>query len=131
MELWQAALLGIIQGHTEFLPISSTAHLLIARQLLGHENPRDAFTTAIQLGSLVAVFWYFRRDLVRIGTAVLSDMFRGRFAASLDSRLFWMMAAATVPVVGVGLVFKDWIKGTLYNTPVIAVSAAGFAFLLL
>ena len=70
MSLWEAVLLGVIQGLTEFLPISSTAHLLVARQLLGHENPRDAFTTAIQLGTLVAVFVYFRADLVRMAAAV-------------------------------------------------------------
>ena len=131
MELWQAVALGVIQGLTEFLPISSTAHLLVTRQLFGHENPRDAFTTAIQLGTLVAVFWYFRRDLVRIGRAVSADVSRGRMATTLDARLFWMMVVATLPVVGVGLVFKDFIKGTLYNTPVIAVSAIGFALLLL
>ncbi|MDB5307442.1 MAG: uppP, partial [Gemmataceae bacterium] len=58
MPIWEAVLLGVIQGLTEFLPISSTAHLLIARNLLGHQNIDDAFTTVIQLGTLVAVFAY-------------------------------------------------------------------------
>ncbi len=74
MSLWEAALLGVVQGLTEFLPISSTAHLLVARQLLGHENPRDAFTTAIQLGTLVAVFAYFRADIGRMIRAFFADV---------------------------------------------------------
>jgi len=131
MSLWEAILLGVIQGLTEFLPISSTAHLLVARQFLGHENPRDAFTTAIQLGTLVAVFVYFRSDLARMVRAVLLDLRNRRLATSTESRLFWMMAVATVPVVACGLAFKDFIKGTLYNTPVIGLAAIVFSYLLL
>ena len=74
MQLWEAIVLGVIQGLTEFLPISSTAHLLVARQLMGHPDPRDAFTTAIQLGTLVAVFWYFRADVARLLRALVSDI---------------------------------------------------------
>jgi undecaprenyl-diphosphatase len=131
MELWEAIVLGVIQGLTEFLPISSTAHLLVARQLMGHgESSRDAFTTAIQLGTLVAVFWYFRADLWRLARAVLVDLRAGRLATSPDARLVWMMAVATVPVVVCGLLFKDFIKGTLYNTEVIGAAAVVFAVLL-
>ena len=126
MSLWEAVLLGVIQGLTEFLPISSTAHLLVTRQLLGHENPRDAFTTAIQLGTLVAVFVYFRADLVRMARAVAADPASRRPATATDARLFWMMVVATVPVVLCGFAFKDLIKGTLYNTPVIAAAAIDF-----
>jgi undecaprenyl-diphosphatase len=131
MSLWEAVLLGVIQGLTEFLPISSTAHLLVARQLMGHSDPRDAFTTAIQLGTLVAVFVYFRADLYRLTRAVLADLRAGRLATSPDARLVWLMAVATVPVVVCGLLFKDFIKGTLYDTPVIAGAAVGFALLML
>lgn len=92
---------------------------------------RDAFTTAIQLGTLVAVFVYFRSDIWQIGKAVIADVRNGRFASNQDSRLFWMMALATIPVVVVGFTCKGFIKGTLYNTPVIAASAIGFALLLL
>lgn len=131
MSLWEAVVLGVIQGLTEFLPISSTAHLLVARQLMGHADPRDAFTTAIQLGTLVAVFVYFRADLRRLAGAILGDLRAGRPATSPDARLVWLMAVATVPVVACGLLFKDVIKGPLYNTPVIAGAAVGFALLLL
>jgi undecaprenyl-diphosphatase len=130
MSLWEAVLLGVIQGLTEFLPISSTAHLLVARQLLGHENPRDAFTTAIQLGTLVAVFVYFRADLARMARAVAADLRVRRLGTTQDARLFWMMVVATIPVVVCGFAFKDFIKGTLYNTPVIGCAAIVFSLLL-
>ncbi len=131
MSIWEAVLLGIIQGLTEFLPISSTAHLLVARQLLDHANPRDAFTTAIQLGTLVAVFVYFRSDLYRMCVAVLADMRARRFASRPDSRLFWMMVLATLPVVLCGFAFKDFIKKSLYDPWVIAAAAITFSILLL
>lgn len=131
MSIWEAVLLGIIQGLTEFLPISSTAHLLVARQLLGHANPRDAFTTAIQLGTLIAVFVYFRSDLYRMCLAVLADMRSRRFASRPESRLLWMMVLATFPVVICGFAFKDFIKKSLYDTWVIAAAAIGFSILLL
>lgn len=131
MSLWEAIVLGIIQGITEFLPISSTAHLLVARQLMGHADPRDAFTTAIQLGTLVAVFVYFRADLKRMTIAVLGDLRARRLASSPDSRLFWMMCLATIPVVVCGFTLKDFIKKSLYETWVIGVAAILFAVVLL
>ena len=87
MSLWEAALLGVVQGLTEFLPISSTAHLLVVRQLLHHENPRDAFTTAIQLGTLVAVFVYFRADVARLLRALVADIKALRPGTTPDARL--------------------------------------------
>src|SRR5262245_7025960 len=131
MSLWEAVVLGVIQGLTEFLPISSTAHLLVARRLMGHEHPEDAFTTAIQLGTLVAVFFYFRRDLWIIARAVLGDLRQRRLATSPAARIFWMMAVASIPVVAFGLLFKKQIKGPLYNTQVIAIAAIVFSLLLL
>src|SRR5688500_9529344 len=74
MSIWHAALLGLVQGLTEFLPISSTAHLLAVRRFLGHEHPEDAFTIVIQLGTLVAVFAYFRADFLRLIRGVIGDM---------------------------------------------------------
>jgi undecaprenyl-diphosphatase len=130
MSLWEAIVLGLIQGLTEFLPVSSTAHLLVARQLMGHDDPRDAFTTGIQLGTLVAVFAYFQADLRRLARAVFGDLRAGRLATSPDARLVWLMAVATVPVVACGFLFKNFIKGSLYDTPVIAGAAIVFALLL-
>jgi undecaprenyl-diphosphatase len=131
MELWEAILLGIIQGLTEFLPISSTAHLLVARQLMGHKDPRDAFTTVIQLGTLVAVFWYFRADVARLLRALVSDIRAMRPGTTADARLGWKIVAGTVPVVICGLTLKHFIKDQLYNLEVIGLAAIFFALLLL
>src|SRR5262245_50272354 len=130
MSLWEAVLLGVIQGLTEFLPISSTAHLLVARQLMGHKTPRDAFTTAIQLGTLVAVFVYFRADIARLVRALADDIRARRPGSTPDARLGWKIVAGTVPVVVCGLLFKDFIKDKLYGTWVIAAAAVVFALLL-
>src|SRR5262245_55076209 len=130
MSLWEAVLLGVIQGLTEFLPISSTAHLLVARQLMGHEDPRDAFTTAIQLGTLVAVFVYFRADIARLLRALIADIKALRPGTTPDARLGWKIVVGTVPVVTCGLLFKHFIKDKLYNTPVIAGAAIVFSLLL-
>ena len=131
MSLWEAVVLGVIQGLTEFLPISSTAHLLVARQLMGHDDPRDAFTTAIQLGTLVAVYVYFRADVLRLLRALWSDITHLRPGTTPDARLGWKIVAGTVPAVVCGTLFKDFIKGTLYGTWVIAAAAAVFALLLM
>jgi len=130
MSLWEAVVLGVIQGLTEFLPISSTAHLLVARQLMHHDNPRDAFTTAIQLGTLVAVFVYFRADVARLVRALWSDVKARRPGSTPDARLGWKIVAGTVPVVVCGLLFKGFIKDKLYETWVIAAAAIAFALLL-
>jgi len=131
MSLWEAILLGAIQGLTEFLPISSTAHLLVARQLMGHPNPRDAFTTAIQLGTLVAVFVYFRDDIARLVRALIGDVRSRTIGSTPDARLGWKIIVGTIPAVVVATAFKSIIKGPLYNLPVIAGAAIVFAFLLL
>src|SRR3954447_25745778 len=123
MSLWEAVLLGVVQGLTEFLPVSSTAHLLVVRQLLHHDNPRDAFTTAIQLGTLVAVFVYFRADVARLLRALVADIKALRPGTTPDARLGWKIVVGTIPAVVCGLLFKDFIKGTLYGTRVIAAAA--------
>lgn len=130
MTVWEAVLLGIIQGLTEFLPISSTAHLVVARQLLGHANPRDAFTTAIQLGTLVAVVLYFRRDMVTLLRAFLGDVRARRIGTTPEALLGWKIGLGTAPVVVCGFAFKGFIKEYLYTLPVIATAALVFALLL-
>jgi undecaprenyl-diphosphatase len=130
MPLWQAALLGVVQGLTEFLPISSTAHLLVVRQLLDHENPRDAFTTVIQMGTLAAVFWYFRTDIAALVRAVVADFRTRRFASSPESRLAWLIVLGTVPAGLAGLLLKKWLKETFYDLWSIAVVAIVFALLM-
>jgi undecaprenyl-diphosphatase len=130
MPLWHAVVLGLVQGLTEFLPISSTAHLLVARQLLGHEHPDDAFTVAIQLGTLVAVVAYFRTDLLRIARGVLADLRARKLGATPDGRTAWLIALGTVPAVAVGFLFKKQLKETFFTLPSVAAVATAFALLL-
>jgi undecaprenyl-diphosphatase len=131
MPLWEATLLGVIQGLTEFLPISSTAHLLVTRELLGHPDPKDSFTTVVQLGTLVAVFVYFRADVVRLLRAVWGDAVVNRLGSSADSRLAYLIAVGTVPAGAVGFLFQRRIKEVFYNTRSMAVVAIAFALLML
>jgi undecaprenyl-diphosphatase len=130
MSWYDAAFLGVVQGLTEFLPISSTAHLLLARRLLGHPYPEDAFTTVIQLGTLVAVLWYFRGDVAALTIAAFADLGRRRLGSSPESRLAWLIALGTVPAVLVGGLFKNWLKGNFYTLPAMGVVAIVFALLM-
>ena len=131
MPIWEAILLGVIQGATEFLPVSSTAHLVVARQALGHEHANDAFTTVVQLGTLVAVFAYFRADLWRMLRSLGDDIAGRKIASTPDSRVGWLIVAATVPVVVVGFRYQKLIKEKFYNLPTMGVVAIVFALLML
>src|SRR5688572_20665160 len=102
MSIWHAALLGLVQGLTEFLPISSTAHLPAVRQFLGHEHPEDASTIVIQLGTLVAVFVYFRTEFIRLIRGVATDLRSCRLGSNESSRTVWRIALGTLPAVIVG-----------------------------
>lgn len=130
MSLWVAILLGIVQGLTEFLPISSTAHLRIVPALIGHDDPGAAFSAVIQIGTLAAVLAYFRADIFRIGVAWFAETARGQFGRSQDGRLGWMMIFATLPIVVLGLAFKDAIRGELRSLYVIAAALIALALLL-
>jgi len=114
MAVWFAALMGLIQGLTEFIPVSSTAHLRIVPSLLGQPDPGAAYTAVIQLGTLLAVLAYFAKDLVHLPAAMFKD------PSSSDGRLPWLLAAGTVPIVILGLSFKKHIEGDLRSLYVIA-----------
>jgi len=113
MNLFQAIILGIVQGLTEFLPISSSAHLRIVPALAGWDDPGAAFTAIVQIGTLAAVLIYFMKDIISIVGAVFSDLLKGKPLASDESRTGWMIAAGTIPIVVFGLAFKDDIETTL------------------
>ena len=110
-----AALLGIVQGLTEFLPVSSTAHLLIGARILKFEDPGGVFTVMIQLGSVLAVMWLYRAKIAHVLRGLPSDP---------DARHFVMMiGVAFLPAVVAGLFFAGFVKRVLYESPgVIAVS---------
>jgi undecaprenyl-diphosphatase len=111
-----AALLGVVQGLTEFLPISSTAHLLIGGRLLGYDDPGGVFTTMIQLGSILAVMWLYRKKIVSAVVGLPSQPEARHFAL--------MLIVAFVPAVVAGLLLADFVQTVLYERP--AVIAAAF-----
>lgn len=119
-----AALLGVIQGLTEFLPISSTAHLLVAGRLLGYEDP--AFTVMIQFGSVLAVMWLYRAKIAAVVVGLPSDREARRFVL--------MLLVATVPALAGGWAFGDYIQTVLFRSLQvigIALVAGGIAMLVL
>ncbi len=117
MALWLAAVLGLVQGLTEFLPISSTAHIRIVVALFGQSDEgMAAYTAVIQLGTLAAVVIYFAKDLAGVSVAMFRE------PSSPDGRLPWLLAAGTVPIVIAGLLLKKHIEGDLRSLYVIAVA---------
>lgn len=129
----EAAILGIIQGVTEFLPVSSSAHLRIAGAFLpSHTDPGAAFTAIIQIGTEAAVLLYFRKDIWRIVMAWLGQFFGGGqdAAARDDARMGWLVIVGTLPIVVLGLLFKDAIETSLRNLWFTAFSLIGFGILL-
>jgi undecaprenyl-diphosphatase len=113
MTLFKAIVLGIVQGLTEFLPISSTAHLRIIPALAGWADPGAAFTAIVQIGTLVAVLIYFRKDIFIILSAVIEGIVRRKPLENPDARMGWMIVAGTLPIVIFGLLFKSEIETSL------------------
>lgn len=139
MTLFEAIILGIIQGLTEFLPISSTGHLTLAGKFLGlisDKNPEHwtAFIAVIQLGTMVSILVYFWKDLWNIFIEFLQNNFQKKLKyseQSLNSKLGWMIIAGTIPIVIIGLFFKDAIEGAFTkNLSVIAISLIVLAIIL-
>ena len=124
----QAALLGVVQGLTEFLPVSSSAHLILARVFFGFDKERFGlpFDVACHVGTTLAVVVFFRDDLLRMATS-LRDALTTRShdaAKSPGVRLFWMMVVGTVPAVVIGVIFGDLIEESLRTPQVAAVTLA-------
>src|SRR6478752_4481711 len=110
MNTLQAIVLGIVQGLTEFLPISSTAHLRIVPAFFGWPDPGAAFTAVTQLGTMAAVLLYFRDDLWRIATGWLASLRAPERRGELNARLGWYIILGTIPIGLFGLAFKDQIE---------------------
>ena len=109
MTYFLAAILGIVQGLTEFLPVSSTAHLLLGEKLLGFQDPMGVFTVMIQLGSIFAIVWLYRVKILHVIMGLPSDPDARRFAA--------MIAVAVVPALVAGALFSGFVKSVLYESP--------------
>lgn len=119
-----AALLGVLQGITEFLPVSSTAHLLVAGDLAAFEDPGDAFTVMIQLGSILAVMWLYRDRIVSVAAGLPSNPEARRFAA--------MLLVAFLPAVVAGALLSEFVDDVLAESPqviAIALIAGGIVML--
>lgn len=135
MPVFQAIVLGIVQGFSEFLPISSSGHLILTRWLFGWDPPGDegvekAFDVALHFGTLVAVVGYFRHDLVRYVREGVRLLWRRERPVDPDGRIAWLLVVATVPAALVGLLFEDAIDSTLGTPAIIAISLIAFGLLL-
>ncbi len=128
MGLFETLVLAVLQGITEFLPISSSAHLILPSKILGWDDQGLAFDVAVHFGTLIAVVWYFRSEISRMIVGWLSTGFTA--TPNADAKLSWMVAIATVPAVLVGLVFNDLIEMHLRTVEVIAATTIGFGILL-
>jgi undecaprenyl-diphosphatase len=114
MSLWFAALLGLVQGLTEYIPVSSTAHLRVMSALFGRADDGAAYTAVLQLGTLAAVLIYFAKDLAHMPAAMVRDWH------SPEGRLPWLIALGSVPIVIAGLLLRKHVEGDLRSLWIIA-----------
>lgn len=128
MELVQIVVLALVQGLTEFLPISSSGHLILVPQFLGWDDQGLAFDIAVHLGTLLAVLTYFRRDVATMAVAWARTLGGGSLKG--DARLAWAVLLGTVPAGIAGLLFMDQVEQHLRSPQVIAATTGGFGILL-
>ena len=131
MTAFQAIVLGIVQGLTEFLPISSTAHLRFVPAFLGWDDPGAAFTAVVQLGTMAAVLLYFRVDIARVFMAWLRGLRDPEERASLDSRMGWYIILGTIPIGVFGVIFKDQIETGARNLELMGSTMIAFGLIML
>lgn len=133
MTILQAVVLGVVQGLTEFLPVSSTAHLILLPHLLGWQLQADAvfaFDVLLQLGTLAAVLIYFHHDLIEIAAAMLQGLLKRAPWQNTTARLGWLLIAGTIPAVVLGLALKPYFKALHEQPEVVAGVLAGTAILI-
>lgn len=138
MNAWEAVLLGLVQGLTEFLPISSSAHLRIVGELIGETDPGAAFTAITQIGTEAAVLLYFRRDIATICISWWRAVsgkdgtdWRARLGAhDPHARMAWFITLGSIPIGVLGLLFQDAIETSLRNLYITAFMLAFFGLLL-
>ncbi|HZA59623.1 MAG TPA: undecaprenyl-diphosphate phosphatase [Solirubrobacterales bacterium] len=131
MSTLEAIVLGLVQGLTEFLPISSSGHLRIVPAFFGWDDPGAGFTAVIQLGTMAAVLLYFRRDLLEIATAWIRELrvpFRER---SHQANLGWFILLGTIPISIFGFVFRDQIESGARDLYLIGSALILFSFVML
>ena len=131
MSVLEAIVLGIVQGLTEFLPISSTAHLRIVPALAGWDDPGAAFTAVTQLGTMAAVLLFFQHDLARIARTWLASLRAPELRSHVDARIGWYILLGTIPISVIGVVFKEDIEGGARDLQLIGGALIALGLLLL
>jgi undecaprenyl-diphosphatase len=133
MPLWQAIILAVVQGLTEFLPISSSAHLILIPKLLNWQDPGLPFDVALHLGTLIAVLLYFFREWLQLTLCGLGFHYPKRASEQMvqqNQRLFWYLVAGTIPGALVGYFFDHWIEENLRDPILIACAMIAIALLM-
>jgi undecaprenyl-diphosphatase len=130
MGWFEAVVLGLVQGLTEFLPVSSSAHLRIVGAAFGWDDPGAAFTAITQIGTEAAVVLYFRRDIVRIVRAWVLSLL-GKRKQDPDARMGWLIIVGSIPIVVLGLLLKDRIETTFRDLRIVAIALVAFSLVLL
>jgi undecaprenyl-diphosphatase len=125
----EAVVLGLVQGLTEFIPVSSSAHLRIVGTAFGWEDPGAAFTAISQIGTEAAVLLFFRRDIARIIGAWFASL-NGRRPGDPDARMGWLIIVGSVPIVVLGLLFQEQIETTFRDLRIVATALIGFSVVL-
>lgn len=126
----EAALLGVLQGLTEFLPISSSAHLAIVPQLLGADDPGASFTAVTQIGTELAVLVFFRHDIWRIARAWLRSLIKPDLRRTVDARMGWYIIIGTLPIGIAGILLEETIQTSFRSLTLIAVNLIVFGIIL-
>ena len=130
MDWLDAVILGIVQGLTEFLPISSSAHVSIVGQLIGNADPGAAFTAIIQIGTETAVIVYFRKDIARIIKAWCLALVGKIDRGDPDAKMGWLVIIGSIPIVVLGLLLQDSIDSVFRNLWLTAAMLAGFGLVI-
>src|SRR4051812_17073828 len=130
MGWFEAVVLGVVQGLTEFLPISSSAHLRLVGEAFGWDDPGAAFTAITQIGTEAAVLLYFRHDIARIIGAWVGSLFRSERRGDPDARMGWLIIVGSIPIVVLGLLFQDQIETTLRDLRIVATALIVFSLIL-
>jgi undecaprenyl-diphosphatase len=130
LDLIKAVVLGTLQGLTEFLPISSSAHLRIFPELFGWGDPGAAFTAVVQIGTELAVLIYFRHDIWRIARAWLLSLVKPEWRGQFDARMGWFVIVGSLPIVLLGIRFKDTIEDDFRNLWIIGTTLVVFGIVL-
>lgn len=125
MQVWHAIILGVIEGITEFLPISSTGHLTIAEKMLGYsisDSSITAFTAIIQSGAVLATVVYFWKDISRVLMAWVRGLFVNKYRKNSDYKYGWAIIIGSIPIAIVGILFKDEIETVLRSLWFVAIA---------